>query len=86
MPEWLVKTPPNQIYPKRRICTPPLFPPRTAEPLTFFRCPSQWEQYAHGMPLDAIAAQKYGRSGSEAVYRRKVEAKIKLWTNNNYSL
>ena len=65
---------------------PPPLSPRTAELLTFFRCLSQWEQYAHRMPLDALVAQKYGRGGSEAVYRGKVKAEIKLWTNNNYSL
>ena len=56
---------------------PPLFPPRTAELLTFFRCLSQWEQYAHGMPLGALVAQKFRRGGSEAVYKGKAKAEIK---------
>ena len=54
---------------------PPLFP-RTAELLTFFRCLSQWEQYAHGMPLGAPVAQKFRRGGFEAVYKGRAKAEL----------
>ena len=55
---------------------PPPFP-RTAELLTFFRCLSQWEQYAHGMPLGALVAQNFRCGGSEAVSKGEAKAEIK---------
>ena len=47
---------------------PPPFPPRTAEPLTFFSCLNQWGAVRTQDAFGRAVAQKQERSGSGDVH------------------